>query len=114
MNERNRYLTDEELDSLFPRRATDTGATCWLCAHCPAVSQTHLPPTPLGQSALGVGGRSGNALSRPVRHTWSERVRCRQWQVTRHQARGLPVLAKLMEDVDEDGLTRDEAVDLKI
>ena len=57
MNERNRYLTDEELDSLFPStgyRILEPPA-----GYAPIATPSRkltATPTPLGQSALGVGG----------------------------------------------------------
>jgi len=117
MNERNRYLADEELDALFPQtgyRILDPPA-----GYAPIATPSRkltATPTPLGQSALGVGGFK--IQETPSRDQYG----IPGLNVSASAAAELPDIkpedyqyfAKLMEDVDEDGLTRDEAVDLKI
>ena len=98
MNERNRYLTDEELDSLFPStgyRILEPPA-----GYAPIATPSRkltATPTPSRPVRLRRGRLQdpGNALQGPVRHPRSERVRGGQRGVTRHQARGLPVLCEI-------------------
>ena len=117
MNERNRYLTDEELDSLFPStgyRILEPPA-----GYAPIATPSRkltATPTPLGQSALGVGGFK--IQETPSRDQYGipglNVSAAANAELPDIKPEDYQYFAKLMEDVDEDGLTRDEAVDLKI
>ena len=113
MNERNRPLSDAELDMMFPAngyKILDPPAG-YAPIHTPSRKLT-ATPTPLPGSAGALGGFS--IANTPKRDEYGVPATPNENELPTIKPEDYQYFSRLMEDVDEDGLSKEEAMELKI
>ncbi|KAH8068692.1 hypothetical protein JL721_6553 [Aureococcus anophagefferens] len=112
MNERNRPLSDAELDMMFPANGYKILDPPAGYAHPHAGRKLTATPTPLPGSAGALGGFS--IANTPKRDEYGVPATPNENELPTIKPEDYQYFSRLMEDVDEDGLSKEEAMELKI